>query len=808
MSLGIPLAATESTHHSVGHLRQNALLLGIASGFLVVTFVFARTQFEPSDLIWLVSVLVQVLFGFRLLRLLGISSDSPDLRILASVVLGVFTYSFSYQVLLLVLSPGATWVLSNGVMVVVVTSSVLRRRGLRDRRSLGDLFPSCAGHHSLVILGGGLCILGTSAQWTFVLPLGIGAVVAAWLSSSSTARGALPALAVMALLLGGAVSCGWSWYVGRLARGYWWVTSNDFQTTVAMAVSVSRFGMWDEIRLAGEANKYHWSISGWAGMTNPWGHPETEIGVFTMLVLGAGLFLAINAWVERIARSQAGSRTVPRSVLSAAVGSLMVGISWASQQTVLGLMAFACFALVFADAVTQKSPQTWVLLILLGAAAVWSNALTLPFLAVVVPVQLVVARRAGVQNTHGRGGWSLPWLVVLSSVLLAAGVVFWRFLFLPSARSGSFGPAFFANRDHLLPQFARLPHGPVLDELLSLAIYIFIEHVTIAVLVGLLLVVASEGRTTLTRSVTILFGGLACVTAGLVLAGPEMGKFASWGSFMCSVALATTLAIWISKHGLLARNRTIDVSAAIVGVSALIVPFLEQILLRNRFPVSTMSALYLHRLRILVGGFTLLLTVAGVAQTMVRKNRRNSVVRLLLVWITGMLVGHLASGLPDHVLDYRRDHRASPTFSLDLLASREVREVSDWLKLNTDEESIIASNYFCHVGETCPSDTTDSIQPSMWGLGNADMSNLAAYSERRFYIQAFRHVFGNHRMPELARVRVRETLDAANSGDLSTLRKAGVSYFVLDRASAPASSDRMTSALLFENSRFSVYSVD
>ena len=144
MSLGIPLAATESTHHSVGHLRQNALLLGIASGFLVVAFVFARTQFEPSDLFWLVSVLVQVLFGFLLLRLLGISSDSPDLRILASVVLGVFTYSFSYQVLLLVLSPGATWVLSNGVMVVVVTSSVLRRRGLRDRRSLGDLFPSCA----------------------------------------------------------------------------------------------------------------------------------------------------------------------------------------------------------------------------------------------------------------------------------------------------------------------------------------------------------------------------------------------------------------------------------------------------------------------------------------------------------------------------------------------------------------------------------------------------------------------------------------------------------------------------------------
>jgi hypothetical protein len=299
---------------------------------------------------------------------------------------------------------------------------------------------------------------------------------------------------------------------------------------------------------------------------------------------------------------------------------------------------------------------------------------------------------------------------------------------------------------------------------------------------------------------------LACVTAGLVLAGPEMGKFASWGSFMFTIALTTTLAIWISKHGLLARNRTIDVSAAIVGVSALIVPFLEQILLRNP-PVLTMSILYLHRLRILVGGFTLLLTVAGVAQTMVRKNRRNSVVRLLLVWITGMLVGHLASRLPDHVLDYRREHRASPTFSLDLLASREVREVSDWLKLNTDEESIIASNYFCHVGETCPSDTTDSIQPSMWGLGNADMSNLAAYSQRRFYIQAFRHVFGNDRLPELARVRVRETLDAANSGDLSTLRKAGVSYFVLDRASAPSGRTRVTSTPLYENSRFSVYGI-
>jgi hypothetical protein len=182
-------------------------------------------------------------------------------------------------------------------------------------------------------------------------------------------------------------------------------------------------------------------------------------------------------------------------------------------------------------------------------------------------------------------------------------------------------------------------------------------------------------------------------------------------------------------------------------------------------------------------------------------------VRLLLVWITGMLISTFVVSISVFVGDYRRDHKASPTFSLDLLASREVREVSEWLKLNTDEESIIASNYFCHVGETCPSNTTDSIQPSMWGLGNADMSNLAAYSQRRFYIQAFRHVFGNDRMPELARVRVRETLDAANSGDLSTLRKAGVSYFVLDRASAPSGRTRVTSTPLYENSRFSVYGI-
>jgi len=777
--------------------RRGFGLLGVSIGFLVIALVLAKTQFEFSDLIWLVSFVCQLLFGYQVVRFFGAASDSPELRILAAAVLAIFFYSFSYQVLLLALSPNLTWVVCHVAMVAVILAIERQRQGLRDAPLVSKQYDSGFGHQALLQLGGALCILGRSAQWTPVLPLGIGIVIAVWLLSKSGKPS--PRFAMLSVLIGGAASSGWSWYVGRLARGYWWVTSNDFQTAVSMAVALSRFGMWDDSRLAGVPNKYHWSISGWAGMTNPWSHPETEVGVLTMLLLGFGLFLTINAWVLQIVGPDSRSRALRLGVMCAAVGSALLGISWASQQTVLGLMAFGCFGLVFSDAVNQSSPRTWVLTLLLGAAAVWSNALTLPFLAVIVPVIIAASRLSDGRPSQDRGGWPLNLLVFLSTVLLALGVVFWRFLFLPSAKSGAFELAVIQSRDFLIPQLARLLPGPHLDEVRSLVIYLFVEHIDSAILFGFVLVVASKSRITLVRSTPILVGGLTCMTAGFVLMGPEMGKFTSWGSFMFTIALATTLAIWISKHGMLGQGWTSNLPVAIFGVGGLTVAFLNRFLLH--------SGPGLHRLLLLVGGITLSLAVTAFAQTLIRRGPGHVLVRLLIVSIAGMLVSSYVVSMSEEVVDQHDVYTSTPMLSLDLLASREVREVSEWLKLNTDKDSIIASNYFCHVGKTCPSDTFGPIHPSIWGVGNADMSNLAAYSERRFYVQAFRHIFGNDRMSELARKRVQQSLDAAQSGDLGSLREAGASYFVLDRASAPTGSARMTSALLFKNSRFSIYRI-
>ncbi len=786
--------------------RHGFDLLGVSIGFLVLALVLAKTQFEFSDLIWLVSFVCQLLFGYQAVRFFGVASDSPELRILAAVVLAIFTYSFSYQVLLLALSPNLTWVVCHVAMVAVILTFERQRHSLRDAPLISKQYDSGFGHQALIQLGGALCILGTSAQWTPVLPLGMGIVIAVWLLSSKL-RKRSQKFAMLSLLIGGAASSGWSWYVGRLVRGYWWVTSNDFQTAVSHAVLLSRFGMRDNNLMTGIMIKHHWSITGWAGMTNPWSHPETEVGVLTMLLLGFGLFLTINAWVLRIVGPDSQSRAMPLGVMCAGVGSALLSIGWASQQTVLGLMAFGCFGLVFADAVERKSPRTWVLVALLGAAGVWSNALTLPFLAVIVPVIIAASRLSDVRPSQARSGSPLNLIVFLSMVLLALGVVFWRFLFLPSVRSGAFELRMFENRDLTIPQLARLLPGPHLDEVRSLVIYLFVEHLDIAILFGFVLVVASKSRITLVRSIPILIGGLACVTAGFVLMGHEMGKFASWGSFMFTIALVTTLAIWIPKHRMLGQSWTSNLSLAVIGAAALTFPLLERSFLPGNSTDLTMyDPVNYYRIRLLVGGMTLLL-ITGVALTALGTTHRNLAVRLLLVWITGMLISTFVVSISAFVDEYRRDHKAAPTLSLNLLASREVREVSEWLKLNTDKDSIIASNYFCHVGKTCPSDTPGPIHPSMWGGGQADMSNLAAYSERRFYVQAFRHVFGNDRMSELARKRVQQSLDAAQSGDLGSLRAAGASYFVLDRASAPTASTRMTSALLYRNSRFSIYRI-
>ena len=747
--------------------------------------------------------------GFKLAKFLSPTNRRSDsVTLFAGVLVGFFLYSCIYQLLLFITGDvRATWLVAN--LVLVGTALFLKRQiqGTPSNQTVNhyEIAKNDTNSWIAITLGGGLLVVGFSEMRSLIwLGIGLLLVESLRVSRESELRGRPRA----PFLIAGAsffVSAVMAWLVDRPFGRLWFVSSNDFQTSLALAVSTSRFGFWDQTRFAGVRDTYHWGVYGWAGMTGPFGDFVVQVVVMAPIVVAGLLFGAGVVCIEGVVRATSSGVMRHRTIIAALMSSIFLASGFSSYTTQFGMFSVVTFSLLLRNVSPATSSKWYLLLCIVLLSAVWANALGIVFLMAIIGVNLVTELCLNKNQTYD----SRKRYISLSVAMTLLGACAWCVLYLPAARSGSFLFAPLQERDQSFPLMAG-----ALQFVGSKGRALFFEIVSNQFLLLSSLVVSIYWR--LTRRVgrqlfqeTIAIG--VCSVLGLVLLrGYEIKKLALWGSFATLTVVGALLILyWQRVTNQPRRERTV---AAVVMTAVGLVLFTFGLL------YSVGPYFGLLKVEILIVVPTAIVGCSLVLRKFLMRFQVPgcSAIALSVSSIFGFQFGQISGHYSMETLQrYEMAASQNKVFYEALVTDADVESVAAFIATETPETSLFASNYFCRDGAFCPSATLLEVEqsdltPSIWELG-ADMSNLAALSQRRFLILAPRHVFGNYFMPAEAQKRFRLSGEFALSGrGEGDLRQYGVDFFVLDWDSVGPRPRIEIPGTIYQNSRFSVisFSVD
>lgn len=779
-----------------------------AVALVATVLVVSGTSFSYFDLLWVSSLLAQALMGTGLVGRLTTPHCLPrSMQSLIGCLLGITVYSWAYQgVLRVTENPTATWLLTNLLMVGVAMSTrrytILRCFNLHSNGIAENRWTPSVSE----ILGGGLLIAGLS-EMRGLFSIGAGLLIAGLLGTrKETGQGSSSKVPQLVLATTFLASAAMAWKLDRPNGRFWMVSSNDLQTSLALSVSTSHFGFWDQSRFSGIRDTYHWAIYGWTGMSAPFSDQLVQVALLAPIVVCALLFWAIAVCIERSAVSLGIQRTTHNVTASATAASIFVASGLSSYTTLFGLLTVVCFSMLLPYAVSTNGRSRYqLLMVLILFAAVWSNALSTPFL-----ILICLASALFSLTFSQSGSWrGLRRRITLYLYVISLGLVAWVVLYLPSARGGSFQLAPLHNRDSRYPELSR-----VLDFVNPAARSLILELFASQFLLLGLLGVGALGGLSMHRRFASVQGALAigvgALFALLLFTGYEINKFRSWGTFATVALFGVLMISLLNAHSEEDRSprKIIGIEVLIIGIFAFAVGLVHQVFQ------------YLGRFYRLVEVLSLLplaIVGCGLLVRLFFQVRLPNVLSLRTLIVASIfsfqLGGVIGYQIAESFQRYEISHLGSDVFRKTLVTDVSVETVAEFLRRATPRSALIASNFNCNDGETCPTEkllTTDSddLTPSIWGL-QADMSNLAALAQRRFLLQSPRHVFGNYGMPKEAKKRWRLSGEfALTQGGRDELLNYGVDYFVLDWDSVPPGLRRTIAGTVYENSRFTIIALE
>jgi len=779
--------------------------LFLVLSLLVATLMLAGTDLVFGHVLWVMSLCCQASLGTNLAKFLSpVDQKSDSATLLAGVSAGFFVYSCLYQLLLYTTSDvRVTWLTAN--LVVAGTALFLsRQRQVTPSNQTVNHYRFVKNDTSswvAMILGGGLLIVGLS-EMRSLMWLGMGLLLVESLrvsrESELSSRQRVP-LSIVGVSF--CISAVMAWTLDRPFGRFWFVSSNDFQTSVALAVSTSRFGFWDQARFAGTRDTYHWGVYGWAGMTGPVGDYVVQVVVMTPIVVAGLLFGAGVVCIETMVRATSLGAKRHQAIIAALMSSMFLASGFSSYTTQFGMFSVVTFSLLLRNFSPATKGKWYVLLSLVLLSAVWSNALAIVFLVVVIGIDLFAGLCLYKNQTNvGKRRYAS---LTLAMTLLGAGA--WCLLYLPAARGGSFVFAPLQERDQLFPYMAE-----ALQFVGSKGRALFFELVSNQSLLLSSFVMGVVWKLS-RRNVRHLFQGSTaigvCSIIGLLLLrGYEIGKFAQWGSFATLVVVGALLILALQR---VAHQSRRDQTVAVVVLAVVVLVLFTFGILYSVGPYFGVL-----KVEMLIVVPTVTVGFGFVLRKLLMRLRMQglSAIALTVSSVFSFQLGQI-SGRYAMETRQRYDMATSQNdvFYEAMVTDSDVESVADFIADNTPENSLLASNYFCRDGATCPSKTLLEVErsdltPSIWGQ-HADMSNLAALSQRRFLILAPRHVFGNYSMPAEAQERFRLSGEFALSrvGE-GRLRQLGVDFFVLDWDSVAPKPRVEIPGTVYRNSRFSVIS--
>lgn len=584
-------------------------------------------------------------------------------------------------------------------------------------------------------------LVGLSTEWTWLLPLALGAVLLA-------AREWLPKLLVLPVAVGLGIAQWWlidqrSFYWSQFRQGLTEVA--DYQFLEAVARGTAQWAHTDSVLVSGDRFFYHWISYAWAGRVS---ESVDATGLAFSSHLIQVVFVAAVVILTYVAATRLGARG-PWPFVAAFSTSSLVGVPMALFQTL-----------------SVHSPsQTFVTAVLIAAILVVSRQATVPF------GQLVVVFSVLAVGVVGGKVAALPALVVVGAVnalLVARNGVLGRaislvgltFLLAVGGFTYFFSGALSEDPSGTLqikPLEVVYTEGPIATAdspwLLVIGFLATVAGILVCVpgLIAFRGVTRGEGRL---FAILLLAGAGASIAVGFLYVGERTGVpyFFNLGIALLipvSAASISRLKFELSKDRLI-----------IVGVVSLMVGVAAPNLINEVSGVTDGESLIRSAL-------LLAPLVVGAALASLLKANRKLVVALValgasmssfVVWVPRYSAIHATHG--------RNYEPTADTIS----GSPGLLEATRWIRYNTDQDDIVATNRFCNQSDASPLEC------------DAYRTVIPATSGRRVLIENLDWISISTEELERRVNLVTEFVERPTDKTLEGLLTANVSWVLVDKA--------------------------
>ena len=650
------------------------------------------------------------------------------------------------------------------------------------------------------IFSGALLILAPEWFWTF--PAGVISLVFTGFLYRDNFKRSIIAVPIGVV----ATSVALFWSI-QIRPSFWWQMSREQPFLETIATSVTKFGSFKNILATGFTINYHWLSYGWSGLLTK----QTETDLFLIQTKGLPVALAIAcaliifALAKALQASDTAAfialallvtyETVPTWGWGFHLGQIHSSSNFFAQFLLIAF--FVSFVRYFHDS-SKRSPILPA--ILLSAVLVTKSSHGLLILGALISLLFlqIISRRSSKKTAR----------LLLTSFPLCAAIYF--IYFIKTGMKSSLGYFTFVwEQQGELRDFANMK----LWFTLAAVILVFgLGGYQFVVTTFSIKKIYKELNPVATFSALFALVGLGA-TSFLDFSGDnsEQLYFLQAVAFLPIVVFVVELTkrdikIYANKS----KYLCVFIIGFISGASLELIPNLNS---------GSKIAISLRLFRSLV--VSIPLGVSILIYLVVRQRRPKTVALsisvLVLISFASTSFGVLSSNIVERQSRTYAE-RTRQKLSMDQLFANGSRDVGMWIRANSAESDIFASNFFCDDMK-CSGDgwfeqsignTPHKFTPAGYGTYTGFRSwsvELALESQRQFLIQAYVNFWQYESPPDWLRERVKASVEFADSPSVQTfdyLKTKRVTWFVVDLESTTNRNWNEFATEMYSNDRFLV----
>ena len=650
------------------------------------------------------------------------------------------------------------------------------------------------------VFSGALLILAPEWFWTF--PAGVVSLVFTGFLYRNNFKRSIISVPIGIV----AISVALFWSI-QIRPSFWWQMSREQPFLETIATSVSKFGSFKNILATGFTINYHWLSYGWSGLLTK--QTEAELFLIQTKVLPVALAIACALIIFALAKALQASDTAAFIALALLVtyetvptwgwgfhlGQIHSSSNFFAQFLLIAF--FVSFVRYFHDSLKQ-SPLLPA--ILLSAVLVTKSSHGLLILGALTSLLFlqIISRRSSKKTAR----------LLLASLPLCVAIYF--IYFIKTGMKSSLGYFTFVwEQQGELRDFANMKPWFTLAAIIlvfGLGGYQFILT-TFSIRK-----IFKELNPVATFSALFALIGLGA-TSFLDFSGDnsEQLYFLQAVSFLPIVVFVVELT---KKEIQIYANKSKYLFVFIIGfISGASLEFIPNLNSGSKIAIS------LRLFRSLV--VLIPLGVSILIYLVVRQRKPKAVVLSISVLVLISFASTSFGIFSNNIVERQSRTYAERTrqkLSMDQLFANGSRDVGTWIRANSAESDIFASNFFCDDMK-CSGDgwfeqsignTPHKFTPAGYGTYTGFRSwsvELALESQRQFLIQAYVNFWQYESPPDWLRERVDASVEFADSPSVQTfdyLKAKRVTWFVVDLESTTNRNWNEFATEMYSNDRFLV----